>query len=71
MKNFSNKAERIWSKIPPDIQKRLLTNVYCAQCGGVTTITDYTGRIVNGDLILKGSCVRCGNPVTRLIEGND
>ena len=66
---FSPPAKAFWNKIPPDIQKRLLDNVWCAHCGEMTTITDYSGRIEQGDLILEGFCLRCGNPVTRLIEG--
>lgn len=45
---FSPKARVFWDKIPPDIQERLLDNVYCAQCRKMTAITDYTGRVESG-----------------------
>lgn len=68
--NFTQSAEAFWKNLPPAIQERLLGNVYCAQCRKMTTITDYTGRIENGDLILEGFCIRCGSAVSRLIEGD-
>ncbi|MFH1251577.1 MAG: hypothetical protein V1715_10835 [bacterium] len=66
---FSPPARAFWNKIPSDIQERLLDNACCAHCAAMTTITDYTGTIEKGDLILDGICIRCGNAVTRLIEG--
>lgn len=68
--NFSPHAKAFWNKIPAGIQKRLLNNVWCSRCGEMTTITDYSGTIENDDLILNGFCIRCGNPVSSLIEGN-
>ena len=67
---FSSPARAFWNKIPAGIQERLLGNVWCSHCGEMTTITDYGVLIVKGDLILDGFCIRCGNAVTRLIEGN-
>ena len=67
---FSLPAKTFWNKIPAGIQKRLLDNVWCSHCGEMTTITDYSGLIEKGDLILDGYCIRCGNPVSRLIEGD-
>lgn len=68
--NLTPSARSFWNKIPPDIRERLLDNVYCVKCRNMTTITGYSGRIEHGDLILNGFCLRCGDPVTRLIEGN-
>ncbi|HEU19526.1 MAG TPA: hypothetical protein ENO00_09185 [Deltaproteobacteria bacterium] len=68
--NFTPSAQVFWLNIPPDIRERLLGNVYCTQCRKMTTITDYTGRIEQGDLILDGVCSRCGSAVSRLIEGD-
>ncbi|RQW01136.1 MAG: hypothetical protein EH225_09770 [Calditrichaeota bacterium] len=69
--NFTQSAKTFWNNIPPDIQERLLDNVYCTQCRKMTTITNYTGRIECGDLILEGFCIRCGGSVSRLIEGDE
>ena len=34
----------------------------------MTTITNFTGRVERGDLVLKGTCSTCGGDVARLIE---
>lgn len=61
------KAAQKWAKIPKNIQKRILSNVFCGKCG-VTTIVEYT---INDDklgILLKGKCRKCGNEVRRFIE---
>jgi hypothetical protein len=68
--SFTPDAKTFWDNIPPGIQKRLLDNIWCSHCGEMTTITDYTGRIEQGDLILDGFCIHCDNPVSRFIEGD-
>jgi Zn finger protein HypA/HybF involved in hydrogenase expression len=47
----------------------LLANVWCGQCARETTVTDFSGRIQRGDLLLTGRCARCGSEVARVIEG--
>jgi hypothetical protein len=49
-------------------QSELLHNVWCATCCSQTTITDFTGRVDRGDLLLEGKYARCEAPVARLIE---
>jgi hypothetical protein len=66
---FTPQAQNFWDAIPPDIQERLLSNVWCAACRTSVTITDFTGKIEKGDLILRGTCATCGGDVARLIEG--
>ena len=60
-------ALKIWSRIPPDYQKRLINNVFCTNCG-VTTIVDYSITTDKYGVLLKGKCNACGNAVARLIE---
>lgn len=67
--HFTKAAQQRWDRIPPDIQRRLLDNVWCSTCRGSTTIKDYSGRVERGDLLLSGKCAKCDNPVARLIEG--
>ena len=38
--SFIPSAKVFWNKIPPDIRKLLLDNVYCTQCRSRTIITD-------------------------------
>ena len=65
---FTSKAKTRWNSIPPQIQKTLLSNVWCSNCAKATTITNFGGTIEGGDLILRGTCKRCGNKVARVIE---
>ncbi len=61
------KAAQKWFKIPKNIQKRLLSNVFCGKCG-VTTIVEYTIHDDKLGILLKGKCRKCGNEVRRFIE---
>jgi hypothetical protein len=65
---FTGKAKAMWDAIPPQIQERILTNVWCGHCSKATTITNFSGRVEKGDLILTGQCATCGGKVARLIE---
>ncbi len=65
---FTAEAKVLWDAIPLQIQKQLINNVWCSHCSGMTTITDFGGRVEEGDLILSGNCVKCGGNVARVIE---
>jgi hypothetical protein len=52
------------------LRQRLLSNVWCSQCRHEVTITNFTGTIKHGDLLLVGKCAECHNDVARLIEGS-
>lgn len=49
---------------------RMVENCFCAKCEkSVTTIVMYRSYLNPlQDIILKGQCARCGNPVGRYIE---
>lgn len=68
--NFTNRARQRWESIPADIRKRLLSNVWCGHCNHETTITNFTGTIKGGGLLLVGQCAECRNEVARVIEGS-
>lgn len=63
------KAAQKWSKIPKDIQMRLLSNVFCVNCTE-TTIIDYDMYDNKHGILLKGKCKKCGKDVARLVEDN-
>jgi hypothetical protein len=65
---FTAEAKAIWDSIPPQIQKKLLSNVWCPHCAEITTITDFEGKVKMGDLVLSGTCATCGGNVARVIE---
>ena len=66
---FTPPARRRWDAIPAPIRQRFLANVWCGHCARETTVTDFSGRIQRGDLLLTGRCARCGGEVARVIEG--
>ena len=51
-------------------RQRLLANVWCGQCRHEVTITNFTGTIKGGDLLLLGKCAECHGDVARVIEGS-
>ncbi|SFU83634.1 Protein of unknown function [Paenacidovorax caeni] len=67
---FTNPARLRWESIPADIRQRLLSNVWCGQCRHETTITNFSGTIKGGDLLLVGKCAECRSDVARVIEGS-
>lgn len=68
--DFTPPARQRWESIPADIRQRLLANVWCAQCRLETTITNFSGAIKGGDLLLVGKCAECHGDVARVIEGS-
>jgi hypothetical protein len=68
--NFTEPAAKLWKAIPADIKKLLLANVWCGQCSDATIITNFTGVVRKGDLLLVGKCARCHGDVARLIESS-
>ena len=64
---FTHQAKHFWGRIPEEIRRALLDNVWCGKCG-VTTIAHFRGTIEGGDLLLRGFCSRCGAEVARHIE---
>lgn len=68
--NFTNPARQRWESIPADVRQRLLSNVWCGHCSHETTITNFTGTLKGGDLLLVGQCAECQGDVARVIEGS-
>ena len=66
--NFTAPARRRWESIPAHILQRLLANVWCVQCHHEVMITNFSGTIKGGDLLLVGKCAECHGDVARVIE---
>jgi hypothetical protein len=66
--NFTEPAAKLWATIPADRKKLLLANVLCGTCHHSVTITNFTGVVKAGDLLLVGLCAECRGDVARLIE---
>lgn len=67
--NFTHPARQCWESIPADLRQHLLANVWCGQCRHGVTITNFTGTIKDGNLLLVGKCAECHSDVARVIEG--
>ncbi len=69
--NFTHPAAELWAALPVATKKLLLANVYCGHCGHcgrAVTITNYSGVVKGGDLLLVGKCAECLGDVARVIE---
>lgn len=66
--NFTPEARQLWENVPAHIRPKLLSNVYCGECRGATTIVNYSGSVKQGLLVLEGSCLQCGSDVARVID---
>ena len=66
--NFTKPALALWSRISPEHKKLLLANVWCGTCRHEVTITNFTGAVKSGDLLLVGKCAECHGDVARVIE---
>ena len=67
---FNKPARQRWESIPAHVRQRLLSNVWCGQCRHETTITNFSGTIKGGDLLLVGKCAECRSDVARVMEGS-
>ena len=65
---FTPQARKIWDTIPVAGRTKILNTVWCVNCSRFTTMVSYSGKVEKGDLILRGTCERCGHEVTRLVE---
>jgi len=66
--SFTPKAKKIWEAIAGDIRIRILNNVWCGNCGKLSSIGNLSGKVESGMLVLRGSCTKCGSDVVRVIE---
>ena len=63
--------QEIYGKDWKFFQEKIIPNCYCHTCKGPynATIIDYEISLNDiNDVILKGKCKKCGNPVNRYLE---
>jgi hypothetical protein len=65
---FTLPARQRWESIPSGIRQQLLDNVWCRHCRDAVTISNFSGTIKGGDLLLAGQCAVCHGDVARVIE---
>jgi hypothetical protein len=61
-------AAKIWSAISSDGQNALLQNAWCSKCRQEVAITDVSGSVKAGNVLLVGTCAQCGGAASRLVE---
>ena len=67
---FTVPAARLWDTVPNETKKQLLSNIWCWKCRHEVTITNYSGAVRAGDLLLVGVCSECRSDVAKVIEMN-
>ncbi len=67
---FTTPATKLWLAIPADIRTQLLSDVWCGKCRHEVTITNFSGAVRAGDLLLVGKCSECQGDVARVVEKN-
>ncbi len=65
---FTAEALSVWVSIPQQVREQILSSVWCTRCARATTAINISGRLEEGDLILTGTCARCGATVARTLE---
>jgi hypothetical protein len=66
----SVKAKKLWETIPHEVRVKVLNNVWCRSCGTVGIVI-HEMNVKDGNLILRGKCIKCSGPVARLIETSE
>lgn len=65
---FTPPAAKLWKRLPEQARKLYLSNVWCGKCRHGVTITNFSGTVKAGDLLLVGLCSECHSDVARVIE---
>ncbi len=66
--DFTPQAAKFWAAISPNDRKLILSNVWCGKCRHSVIITNFSGVIRSGDLLLVGRCAECRADVARVVE---
>lgn len=66
--DLTHPARQRWESIPARVRELLLANVWCGLCRHEVTITNFSGSIKSGNLLLVGKCAECHGEVARVIE---
>jgi hypothetical protein len=61
-------ARKRWQQVPDWAKEEILQAVWCSACLAGTPMQLREGRMEERDLILEGTCRKCGTEVARLIE---
>jgi hypothetical protein len=65
---FTPVAFAFWDNIPEKIRRELIANVWCGRCRHDVIITNFSGTVKKGNLLLVGKCSECHGDVARVIH---
>jgi len=65
---FSAPAATLWESIPNHTRQLLISSIWCGRCRHDVTITNFTGAVKSGNLLLVGLCSDCHGDIAREIE---
>ncbi len=68
IKKIDRLAADAFDSIDPKDRLKILNNVWCVDCRTVVGIGVVLMEVSGRDLVLKGSCTKCGGSVARVIE---
>ena len=68
---FTLQASILWSTVPREAKERILKNCFCPRCRETAEMVRSRGAEKNGDLVLTGSCAKCGHKVVRIVETSE
>jgi len=68
---FTPDALNRFHEIPKYMMKQIIESVFCPECGAGTTIIDFSGKMINSDLILTGRCKKCWGEIERLVSSKE
>ena len=61
-------AMQKWNKIPKEVRRKVLDNVWCGRCLDAVTVVDYDMTNEDFGIVIRGKCKTCGGKVARVLE---
>jgi hypothetical protein len=68
IENFTALAAERWIKVKSDMCHASLLNVWCDTCEKLRTLTDLSGVVRHGDLLITGKCSVCHGKMARVVD---
>lgn len=63
-------AKKFWARVPPEFRIKILNNIWCGICEKATGLGNITMSVSKGDLLISGTCMKCGTSLGRIVESD-